>query len=253
MTHIEATDIVHRFGDNTVLDGISLSVRPGEAVGIVGPNGAGKTTLLKVLAGLLRPDAGAVSLDGDDLQQLTRRQIAARIAVVPQATPQVFDYTVLEFVLMGRYTRSSRFVPGDDDIAAGRAALEQLQLTALSHRSVSRISGGELQRALIARAAVSAAPMWLLDEPTASLDVCHRATVLERMRQHVHNGGAALAVLHDLELVHRYFDRVLPLCDARLLADGSPDQVLTESLVSRMYGVAMRRGTIGDHVVWVAD
>lgn len=248
---LETQNLELSFGSNRVLDGLGFRVNRGEAVGVVGPNGAGKTTLLKIVAGLLDPDAGTVRLSGDRLEGLSRRDIARRLAVVPQATPQVFNYSVLQFVLMGHYARSRRLVPTDRQIQRGIEALERVEMKQFADRNVSRLSGGEMQRALVARALVADAPLWLLDEPTANLDMRYRTMVLERIREHADDGGAAVAVVHDLELVHRFFDRVAALCDGRFIADGAPDEVLTPSLVSEMYGVPMRRGCVDGHVVWI--
>lgn len=248
---VEATDISVSFGDTPVLETVSLAVNAGEAVGVVGPNGAGKTTLLKVLTGVLTPDAGHVTVQGDRLETLSRRDVARRMAVVPQTTPQVFDYSVLEFVLMGGFARSREFVPSGRQLQQATAALEEMAISDLATRPVSRVSGGELQRALLAQAMVADAPLWLLDEPTASLDVRHRSRVLRTVRRHTDGGAGAIAVLHDLELVHRFFDRVIALADRRIRVDGPPDEVLTPEVVSEMYGVSMRRGLVDGQVVWI--
>ena len=250
---IRAHNIEKTFGDHRVLRGIDIEAGPEEAVAIIGANGAGKTTLLKILTGVLSADAGRITLDGDDLEDLDRREIARRAAVVPQGVPQVFDYTVLEFVLMGHHARNRRFIPSDDDIDEGRRALQKLELETFSGRPVSHLSGGELQRALIARAIVASVPVWLLDEPTASLDMRHQIAILEQLRDYVDAGNTAISVLHDLALVHRFFDRVIALCDGQIRADGPPDDVLTPAVVSEIYGVSMERGKVGDNIVWVAE
>lgn len=248
---LEAENIEVCFGTRTILDGIDLVVESGESVAIVGANGAGKTTLMKVLAGVLTPNTGRVVVGEDDLASMTRRQIARRIAVVSQGSPQVFDYSVLEFALMGNHASSAGFVASADEIEAAERALHNLELDDLASHPVSKLSGGELQRALMARAMISPASIWLLDEPTASLDVCHQVTLLECVREHVGRGNTAVAVLHDLALVHRFFDRVVVLHDSRLLADGPPDGVLTEPVVSETFGTEMKRGQIEGRTVWV--
>lgn len=248
---IRAEDIEVSFGERAILSGVDLAVEPGEAVAVVGANGAGKTTFMKVLAGVLEPDGGRVELRDGRIDEMTRREIARRLAVVSQGTPQVFDYGVLEFALMGNHARTRGFVATDDEIEEARRALRSVELEGLADHPVSKLSGGELQRALMARAIVASVGLWLLDEPTASLDVRHQVTLLNRMREHVADEGAAVAVLHDLALVHRFFDRVVVLVDGEFRADGAPDEVLTEQLVSRTYDAAMQRGRIDGREVWV--
>ena len=249
---VEAKDLEIAFRERRVLRGVSLSIRSGESVAIVGPNGAGKSTLVKILSRVLFPDSGEVFLEGDKLRDLSRRQIAHRVTTVPQSSPQVFDYGVMDFVLMGFYARSPRFaLPSQSQLDEGRQALEKMGLGALADQSVSHLSGGELQRLLMARALVARAPLWLLDEPTANLDMGHQIALLKVMKDHVRKGGAALAILHDLAMVHRFFDRVLVLQEGRFLADGPPKKALTTELVSALYGVPMTAGIVDGQVVWV--
>lgn len=241
------------FGARTVLRGVDLRVANEESVAIIGANGAGKTTLMKVLAGVLAPEAGEVRLGGERLEELPRREVARRLAVVPQGTPQVFAYTVLEFVLMGNYASRGWLVPSQEQIDGARRALTELKMEPLAEQAVSHLSGGELQRALMARAMVSEVDLWLLDEPVASLDMRHRNRVLRQIEEHAREGGAAVAVLHELDLVHRYFDRVIALDGGVSRVDGPPDEVLTPEVVSSVYGVEMERGQVHDKVVWVVE
>ena len=252
VTVVAAKNIEVVFGSNQVLRDVSMAIEMGEAVAIVGANGAGKTTLIKVLAGVLKPSAGVVTLGGDELPKIKRRQVARRVAVVPQGAPQVFSYRLLEFVLMGYHARTARFsMPSTDQIDGARQALVSLELGDLEESPVSHLSGGELQRALMARAMVASVPLWLLDEPTASLDMRHQVALLEQMRRHVDDGGSAVAILHDLALIHRFFDRVLVLHEGVFLADGAPDEVLVPDVVSQIFAVPMQRGEVEGKVVWV--
>lgn len=249
---LRADSVAMAFGDQQVLAGVDLKADEGQALALIGANGSGKTTLMKILAGLLSPDSGEITLLGHRLKALSRREIARRVAVVPQSSPPVFAFTLLEFVLMGYHARSAHFVPSKAQVEGARQALESLGLKELGNRSVARLSGGELQRALMARAIVASAPLWLLDEPTASLDMRHQISLLTQMRHHVETGGTALAALHDLALVHRFFDTVAVLYDAQIEVFGPPDEVLTPPIVSTIYGVEMQRGRVGDNIVWVA-
>ncbi len=253
MRWVRATGVVKELGGKRVLDEVDLVLEPSEAVAIVGPNGAGKTTLLKVLCGLLDSDQGEVQLKGRPIAEWSRREIAGHMAVVPQAAPQSFSFSVLEFVLMGRYAASRRVVPSTKDVERARGALLQMEMEELEARSIAALSGGEMQRALMARAMVTEGDIWMLDEPTASLDMRHQKSTLGAVRAHVDGGSAALAVLHDLGLVHRYFDRVVVLKEGQVRAEGKPEEVLDEALVSEVYETSMRRGQVGGHTVWVVD
>ncbi len=248
---LDAREIRHGFGDREILQGVSLHVAPGQTLAIIGPNGAGKTTLLKILAGVLSPDTGDVRLQDDALATLSRREVARRIAVVPQSSAQVFGFTLLEFVLMGYHARTDRFaLPSQAQVDGALQALADLELRELAGASVASLSGGELQRALLARALVADVPLWLLDEPTASLDVRHQIALLDRVRLHADQGGAVIAILHDLALVHRYFDAVAILHEGRLHAIGPPEDLLTPELLSEVFGVALDRLDADGRTLW---
>lgn len=250
---LSCVGVSHGFGARSILEDISLGVEPGQSLAIVGPNGAGKTTLLRILAGLEKARAGEVFLGGEALGGLKRREVARRISVVPQARPQVFDFSALELVLMGFHARTARFsLPSQSAQQQALAVMERLEVAHLADQPSSVLSGGELQRTLMARTVVSEAGVWLLDEPTASLDLRHQLTLLEEVRGHCGRGGSAVAILHDLGLVHRFFDRVAVLSESRLVAFGAPDDVLTEACVSGVFGVSMRRENVRGRVVWVA-
>ncbi len=235
-------DLDLRIGERTLLRGVSFSVDAGEMVALIGPNGVGKTTWIRAAAGIVPPSAGAVELGGDSAHELARREAARRVALVPQTRPPVFSYTVLEIVLMGLHARLPRFgrvSQTQRDRAA--AELERLEISDLAGRSLSSLSGGEAQRVLLARAAMSEAPIWLLDEPTANLDPRHQVSLLARVREHVDAGGLAICAMHDLGLVESHFDRVLVFAGEGLRADGPPAEVLTDELLSEVYGVSARR------------
>lgn len=241
------------FGERRILAGVDVEVEAGERVALIGANGAGKTTLLRVLAGVLTPQAGKVFLKGWPMAEMARREVAKQVAVVPQRVETSFSFDVLELVLMGFHARSGRFsMPSAAQVEEARQALATMGLEDLAARSVAYLSGGEQQRALMARALVSGGSLWLLDEPTASLDMGHQLVLLDEVVEFSRRGGAVLAILHDLTLVHRYFDRVIVLDEGVVLACGVPDEVLTQEVVSRVYGVQMIRGVVGGRVVWVA-
>lgn len=234
---IDVDDISVSFdgGETTILDGISCEVPSQSFVALVGPNGAGKTTLLRTVNGVLTPDSGTVSIDGKNVQSLSSREVARRVATVPQETSISFDFSVRDIVAMGRTPHRSRFHQTDDSEIIEQA-LERVQIDHLADRSVGSVSGGERQRVLLARVLAQDAPAMVLDEPTASLDINHQVRTLQLVRDLVDEGATALAAIHDLDLAARFCDSIIVLSDGRVLADGPPASVLTESVVEQAFG-----------------
>jgi len=228
---IELADVSVAFGDVTVLKNVSLSVDRGELLGLVGPNGAGKTTLLRTINGVLDPDTGTVHLGDASVGELTARQVSRRVATVPQDTAVAFEFSVEDVVRMGRTPYRSRtdLVADERDRDAVEAALERTGMAALRDRSIAAVSGGERQRAFVARALAQDAPALVLDEPTASLDINHQVQVLELVADLVGEGKTAIAAIHDLDLAARYCDRLALLADGEVGAVGSPETVLTDN------------------------
>lgn len=252
MTTLQAKNISHRFGPTTVLEEVSMVIEPGDCVALIGPNGSGKTTLVRILAGLLEPSRGAVCIDDLALAQMARREVARKVSVVPQARPQIFEFSALEVVLMGFHARSGRFsLPSQTQQKRALEVMERLEIADLADRAASVLSGGELQRVLMARTMVADSDLWLLDEPTASLDLRHQIALLEQVADHCARGGSAIAVLHDLALAHRYFDRVIVLADRTVVADGPCDQTLTDTLLSEVFDVHLSGGEVAGRRVWV--
>jgi len=229
-------------GGAPILAGVDLDVAPGEVLGLVGRNGAGKTTLLRVASGVLVPDAGRVLVGGDPVGELPRRELARRVAVVPQDTSIPFAFRVFELVLMGRSPHLGTLgFESADDLARAHDALEEVGVAHLAERSVLSLSGGERQLVVVARALAQDAPLLLLDEATAFLDLRHRAHVLALAREHARLGGrAALVVSHDLALAARACDRLAVLVDGRVAACGPPREVLTEARVEEAFGLPVR-------------
>ena len=250
---LELDDVTVRYGDRPVLDGVSLTVRRGEFLALVGPNGAGKTTLLRVVNGLVTPDAGTVRVGGTDASALSVQERARRVATVPQETHVGFDFPVRDLVAMGRTAHRSRFArAGEADRAAVEQALDRTETTAFADRPVGSLSGGERQRVVLARALAQAAPLLLLDEPTASLDINHQVRVLGLVRELVDGpeggtgdepggghaaGRTAVAAIHDLDLAARFCDRVALLAEGGIRAAGAPGTVLTDERLAAAYGV----------------
>ncbi|MEE6210261.1 heme ABC transporter ATP-binding protein [Salarchaeum sp. III] len=231
---LDIEDIEQSFGDLTVLDRVSATIDEGSLVGLVGPNGAGKTTLLRTITGGLTPDAGTVSAGDAAVHDLSSRAASRRIAVVPQETTISFDFTVRDVVEMGRHPHQARFgADPDPDIVA--EAMERTEVAQFAERSITAVSGGERKRVLLARALAQDAPILLLDEPTAGLDVNHQIRTLDLVRDLVSEGRTALAAIHDLDLAARYCDRLLVLSDGGVLAYGPPEEVLTTSTLREAF------------------
>lgn len=223
-----------------VLDGASLALNPGEVVSLLGANGAGKSTLLRLLLGLLKPAAGAVTLHGRPLGDWRQRDLARQLAYVPQVHVTPFPYTVREVALLGRLPASGLFrAPTAADHAAADAALQHLAIAHLANRSYTEISGGERQLALIARALAQGARLLVMDEPAAGLDYGHQLRLLERLAILAGEGYGILMTTHHPEHALVASHRVLLMRDGRIEADGPPDAVVTAQNIQRLYGVAV--------------
>jgi iron complex transport system ATP-binding protein len=222
-----------------VLDGVSGDVEAGEWVTVIGPNGAGKSTLLRAVAGLV-PRLGAVEIDGE--VELGRRQVARRVALVPQSPSLPPQMTVAEYVLLGRTPHLGYLArEGSHDRETADAALVRVDLVELAGRRLGTLSGGEQQRAVLARAVAQQAPILLLDEPTNALDVGRGQQALELVDALRRDAGlTVLAAMHDLTLAGQYADRLLLLDRGRIVAAGAVPEVLTPELISRHYGASVR-------------
>jgi iron complex transport system ATP-binding protein len=252
MTALDLRGVSVTLGKARVVDRVTLEVARGEWVSLIGPNGAGKTTLLRAIAGLVGFE-GTIDVLGDDARALPRKELARRIAVVPQVPLMPPDATVLEYVLLGRTPYIGYFgTEGRSDHEAAAGALEELDLSPLADRRIDSLSGGERQRASLARALAQDAPILLLDEPTTSLDVGRQQQVLEIVdRLRVDGGLTVFSTMHDLTLAGQYTDRLLLLDRGRIVAGGLAGDVLTGPLIAEHYGadVEVLGGTDSGFVV----
>jgi iron complex transport system ATP-binding protein len=228
-------------GGAQILDGVSGSVEAGEWVTVIGPNGAGKSTLLRAIAGLV-PSLGGLEIGGDEGGTLARRELARRVALVPQLPSLPPQMTVAEYVLLGRTPHLGYLGrEGLHDLEVADAALIRLDLVGLAARRLGTLSGGERQRAVLARALAQEAPILLLDEPTNALDVGRGQQALELVDALRREGGlTVLAAMHDLTLAGQYADRLLLLDAGRVVATGGVLDVLTDELIARHYGASVR-------------
>ncbi len=235
---LQARDISVRLGGATILDSASLEARPGELLGLLGPNGAGKSTLLRVMAGLLKPVAGQVRLDGSDLGALAAGERAKRIAFMPQQDAQ-HPFTALETVLMGRYPHLGRFeLEGARDREIARAAMERTDTCEFESRQLDTLSGGERQRVLLARTLAQQSSVLLLDEPAANLDLKHRLSIMDVLRAEIAEREIAVVMaLHDLSLAGRYCDRLALMSSGLIAAEGAPADVLTPANLREAFDV----------------
>lgn len=220
-----------------IIKGVSFSVYDGEFVGIVGPNGSGKTTLLRALIGLLKIEQGSIIISQHRIEHLDRREIAQRIALVPQLMEPVEGFTVEDLVLLGRTPYLDRFAfESEDDCEAVKWAIEELKIEKLKDRPVTELSGGEFQRVAIARALAQEPRVLLLDEPTSHLDIRYQVKIcklLRKLRAH----RSMLATFHDLNLASRFCSRLILLKNGELIAEGSPDEVVTPQNIWKAYRI----------------
>ncbi|MDN3645075.1 ABC transporter ATP-binding protein [Pontixanthobacter aestiaquae] len=214
------------------LSGVSAALQPGQITAICGPNGAGKSTLLSVLAGLLVVDSGTVQIGDDTLNDLPPKVRARRIGYLPQNGEAAWDVAVRNVVALGRMPH------GDMAERPVDAALEALNLTALSDRPMSRLSGGERARTFLARV-LAGQPQWILaDEPLAALDIAHQLALIGHLKREALSGTGVVLVLHDLSLAMNHADRVLVLGNGALAADGAPQNALDTGVIERVWGVS---------------
>ena len=235
---IAAKSVSVSLGETQALDSVSFEARPGELVGLIGPNGAGKSTLLRVLAGLLRPDSGAVFLGDTQIGGMNAGERARRVAFMPQRD-QAHPFTALEMVLMGRYAHLGRFeLEGERDRRIAREAMARTDTSMFENRQLDRLSGGERQRVVLARALAQQAEVILLDEPSSSLDLRRRLSMMETLRGEIEARGVTVAVaLHDISLAGRYCDRLALLSEGTMVVEGNPVDVLTREYLRGVFGV----------------
>ena len=237
MPHLTARDLSVSLGDRPVLRDVSFAVAEGERIGLVGPNGSGKTTLLRAVAGLL-PHTGTLDLRGRAVRSWAPRERAREVALVRQQQELGVDFTVENVVALGRAPHLGWFAPlGAADTRRVSEALAAVDLASFADRPVPHLSGGEQQRVFLAQALAQDAPLLLLDEPTAHLDVRHQLDLLARVRALGEAGRTVVAAVHDLELAARFADRLWVLDRGRLVADGPPADVLHPALLRDVFRV----------------
>jgi iron complex transport system ATP-binding protein len=239
---LELSGVRFGYGPRDVLRDLDLAVRPGEMAALLGANGCGKTTLLRLASGVLRPGGGRVRLDGVDVPAYKRRELARRVAVLPQEVSVPGGWTVREVVSLGR-TPHIPLLGGEsaEDARAVERALRLAECEDLAGREYASLSGGQKQRVAVAMAVAQEPRLLLLDEPTAHLDLRYRAVLLDSISLlHDELGLTVLAAMHEPTLAALYFPRLLLMSGGRIVADGAPEEVLTEPLLREVYGAPVR-------------
>jgi iron complex transport system ATP-binding protein len=235
------SDLSFSYGDARVLKDVSFSVGEGELMSVVGPNGVGKSTLFYCLLGIFDNYKGKISIKDIDIKNLGVQEMAKLIAYVPQSHFPSFNFSVFDMVLLGTSVQiSSVSTPGKKQIQLAESAMDRLGISHLRERGYTKISGGERQLALIARALVQQTNVLILDEPTANLDFGNQIRVLEQIRSLTKEGYTIIQSTHNPEQAFMYSDRVLAMHRGRVLADGSPSEIVTEELVHKLYGVDVK-------------
>lgn len=235
-----------------VLTGIELEVRPGEVVALLGPNGSGKSTLLKAIAGAIRPEEGRVTVLGHEPAKMDARSRARKVAYVPQKESPALDFTVRETVLMGRIAYSEGLFESREDVRIAEESMRATDCFQLADRRFRELSGGEAQRVLIARALAQEAPVLLLDEPTAHLDLGHQAGAATLVRSLAAAGKAVLVAVHDLNWAGMAADRAVVLAEGQAVAEGSVEEILASPAIERSYGTQVVRVPREGGVVLIA-
>ncbi len=239
---LDIENISLNFRDKSVLHDVSFSVEKGEFFVIVGPNGAGKTSLLKVLSGLQKVQQGSLTIKDKNISKYRRRNLSQIMAIVPQQIEVGFPFTVADTVIMGRTPHLGILgMEGDEDHDIAREAMEFTEVAHLADRKLYQLSGGELQRVIIARAICQQPEIILLDEPTTALDPAHQIKIMDLMEKFRREQGITIVMVsHDLNLASMYGDRLLLLKDGRVVKTGDPGSVLDRELLEESYGCKMR-------------
>ncbi|MBZ4666294.1 MAG: transporter related protein [Mahella sp.] len=238
---MEARDLSCAYDQTKVIEHLNLAVGRSSMVGILGPNGSGKTTLLRHISAALKPQSGVILLNGVDVFTMRRRMLARKIAYVPQNTTAEFEFTAMDVVMMGRIPYMKGFQSESRaDMNAVKQAMDMTGTWQFRERSITELSGGELQRVMIARALAQQPEILMLDEPTAHLDLQFQMEILDLLRRLAdHHGLTVIVVLHDINLAVQFCDKVVFMQSGSIIADGRPQDVITEQLISDVYNVTV--------------
>jgi len=234
---LKVKEMEFSYASTPVLENVCMELAPSEILGIVGPNGAGKSTLLRCIDRILKPQRGSILLDGQEIKEMSRMEIARRMGYVPQTSTRVFPATVFDTVLMGRRPHLG-WRSNEQDVEKVLEVLKLLDIVEFALRDFNEISGGQQQKVLIARALAQEADVLLLDEPTSNLDIRHQLEAMDIIKKLVKEKGiSAIMAIHDLNLGSRYSDRIIMLNGGTIIDAGNPASVLTPENIKQVYGV----------------
>lgn len=234
---INVKDLNYSYDDKKILQDINISLEKNKFYSIIGPNGSGKTTLLKNIARILPPQKECIYIDGKEINSYKVRDLAKKMASVPQNTNIDFDFTVLDIILMGRSPYLKAFQnEGEKDLKIAHEVMEMTNTWHLKDKNINELSGGERQRVIIARALAQESEIILLDEPISNLDMQHQLEILDTVK-YLNREVTIVAVLHDLNLAGEYSDYILMLKEGKILSSGKPEQVLTEKNIKETYNM----------------
>jgi len=244
MKRLHAENLSIALNGNQILQSLSFDIQQGEMLGLIGPNGAGKTTLLRLLAGLLKPDSGEISLDNVSYSKRSPQLRAKKMAYLAQSGTAHWPMSVERIVALGRLPHLSDWQkPGNNDEQIIKRVITQTDLDGFEQRPFNTLSGGERARVLLARALVSEPEILLADEPVAALDLAHQLEIMALLKQFCSQGGAVVVVLHDLRLAAHYCHRLQLLINGGELANGTPDNVLSEENMAQAFGLCIKQET----------
>lgn len=237
---IEVKNLCFSYGEREILHDLSFTIEKGEFVSILGSNGVGKSTLFRCILGLLPDYKGEIRIDGKNIKDLSVKEMSRLVAYIPQNTAPCFNYTVEDIVLMGTTSSLGTFrTPGKAELERVSWAMEKMGIEKLRKRSFNRISGGERQLAIIARALVQQAGILMLDEPTASLDFGNQMLVLTQAKALASEGYTVIQTTHNPEHSYMFSNRVLALKDGKLLREGDPKDIITKQIIDSLYGISV--------------
>ncbi len=244
---LEVKDLRFSYGEHEVLKGLSFSAEYGELLSVLGPNGVGKSTLFRCVLGLLKPQSGQCLIDGESTAGLSAKELASRIAYIPQSHYPTFNFSVMDMVLMGTTAQiNAMSVPGKRQIRLAKEALKKLGIAHLARRGYTNISGGERQLVLIARAIAQQAKILIMDEPSANLDYGNRTRFMQTVKSLAGEGYAIIQSTHDPDQAFLYSDKVLAIHDGQVLAWGDPKETINSALISSLYGVQVEVCSLKD-------
>lgn len=228
-----------RYGERSILENLSIQINKGLFYSIIGPNGSGKTTLLKLIAGILPSKHKSVFINGDDIDSLKPKEMAKRVSVVPQITDMQYEFSVYDIVMMGRTPYTSRFGKTNDaDKSAVKVAMEETGVYAFRDKKITQLSGGELQRVILARAIAQETDIMLLDEPISHLDIGYQYEISELVYDLCKTKGiTVINIVHDLNIAMRYSDQIFMLKDGEVYGAGTPEDVITKTSIKDVYAV----------------